>query len=205
LSFAQASGGASGAAPVLELRLWKYVDLNSFYRLLGGGPSPQVWTMLALTAAGPLGLLAVAWWNLEAGDADQAKQVWAATIAFTLVINVYVGIYDTILVVPALLTTAARLASDGTGLNPRKEHFLTLLMLTFLVPWVSQPIARATGCQVYSLILLVVASYQLYLTQHRSAVSSHLRPLQLPKDGLVAASSSIISASGNHFASRTRT
>src|SRR5207248_340822 len=80
------AGSASGTG--LQLRDWKYVDLNTFLRLLVGGPGLLPRVLWVLLAAGPVGGLAVAWWQTGRDSGDRSWLLWAATVAGTLVFNV---------------------------------------------------------------------------------------------------------------------
>src|SRR5262249_42583879 len=99
LGFAQATGGG------LAVRTWKYVDLNSFSRLLLGDPVAARWVLLAV-AGPPILLLAVAWWRLDRAGERYQLLVWGSTLAWTPVANVYVGVYDSVLAVGAALLGA---------------------------------------------------------------------------------------------------
>lgn len=164
--FTNASASASSG-----LRSWKYVDINSFFRLLLGNFWYLRW---ALTSVGfiivlPL-LVRLGWQNGTRRPIDQSF-VWAVTITGTLVLNLYVGIYDTSLVVLSiLLTTDAlyrRAASSG---ETRLPPLLKLLLLClYLVPWITQPIARLTGLQLYTLVLASFGTYQ--VVQWKRALS----------------------------------
>jgi hypothetical protein len=152
------SGGSTPSAGALELRLWKYVDLNSFFKLLLGGHSTLTWILLLVMALVSLPFLARLWWNLDRADMRRRKLTWAATLTWTLVLNLYVGVYDSILVVLAAFLTAAFLFEGTGGVTLR---FRMLLLLLFLIPWITQPIARAVGVQFDTLVLLTFAVYQL--------------------------------------------
>jgi hypothetical protein len=158
LGFARTTGGSGGAV----LPASKYVDLNSFFRMLCGGPSPFTRALMLLTLAVPLGCLAVGWWRVGRGGGPCRRVLWAATLTWTLVANLYVGAYDSILVVLAALLTADALYQPGEGAAPFRSPTLpAFLLLLYLVPWVSQHLARATGLQLSTLILLAFGAYQL--------------------------------------------
>jgi hypothetical protein len=157
--FARTTGGGG-----LTLRLWKYVDLNSFLRLLLGGPSGLQLALLLLLAAGPLVYLVRAWWRLDRYGDDHRRLVWAATLVWTLVLNLYVGVYDTVLVVIAALGAADLLTRRGL-LPPR---FVGLLVLLFLVPWVTSPLARVSRVQTFTLVLAAFGAYLLALAREWS-------------------------------------
>jgi hypothetical protein len=149
----------------LILRTWKYVDLNSFLRLLLGGATPWNGPLLLALGIVPLGFLVVSWWRLPKAAEYQRVLVWAATLTATLVLNVYVGVYDTVLAVLGALLTAGIFWQGRTGVGPAlPSSFQIMLLLLALTPWVWQPdVARATRVQMYTLVLLALAGYQLRL------------------------------------------
>jgi len=131
-----------------SFQTWKFVDLNAFLKMLVGGPGAA-----RLAPVAVLGCAAL--WQVRrrfrGGDAGFA---WAAVVASTLVLNLYVGVYDVILVVPALLLAADGAAGAGRAL-PR--WFVLLVGAVWAAPWVTQHLARATGFGAYTLVLLGVA------------------------------------------------
>lgn len=155
------SGSATGA--VMELKTWKYVDLNSFLRLLFGS-SPANRTALLCIVAAPLTWLASAWWRWHSLTPSGRKLVWAATLSGTVVFNLYVGIYDSILCVLGMLLTADVLVGGGLKEAPLfTPGFRLLALLLYLAPWLSQPLARLVHVQLYTLVLAAVAIYPLFL------------------------------------------
>jgi hypothetical protein len=175
LGFSRIATGDDTAAGALELRLWKYVDLNSFFRLLLGGHSLLSSLLIGVVAVVPLAVLARAWWQFDRTDRNRRDLLWAATFTFTLVLNLYVGIYDTIVSVLAAVLTAAffstrgvwRVESEGwsgaagPAVSCPSATLRFLLLMLFLVPWVTQPLARATGVQIYTVLLLGIGAFQL--------------------------------------------
>jgi hypothetical protein len=160
--FARATGGSEGTV----LPTFKYVDLNSFLRLLFGGSSPITGTLFLLILAVPLGCLAVAWWRIDSAGVASRRLLWASTLTWTLVANLYVGGYDSVLVVQAALLTADVLYQPRKGGQPFRSPALPVfLLLLYVAPWVSQHLARLAGLQVYTLILLSFAAYQLTLAR----------------------------------------
>ena len=145
---------------VVAVPLTKYVDVNAFVRLLPGLPS-ALRVMIAV-GIGVIGLwfLLPTWWRLEDNDAVHRRLVWAATVTWTLVLNVYVGIYDVTLAVFAAFLAADIWWPPG-GLLPRDLR--VLLVLLYLVPWISQPLANATGVQTMTVVLLGMG---IYLARH---------------------------------------
>ena len=78
----------------------------------------------------------------------------------TLVLNLYVGIYDSVLIVPALWITAEEVYRRTAALT---SAFQWLLVLVFISPWISQFLARSIGLQIDTLALLAAGGYQLSL------------------------------------------
>jgi hypothetical protein len=155
------AGTASGQG--LQLRAWKYVDLNSFLRLLTGAHPPLNALLLLFLTAPLLFFLAVAWWRWDRLDADQRRLIWAATVIGTLVANVYVGVYDSVLCVLGVLLTADVLFRRSNAALPPAYRFG--LFVLYLVPWVSQPLARAVYIQPYTVVLAALAVYSLWLAR----------------------------------------
>lgn len=145
LAFRKSTEGADG----LMIRTWKYVDLNSSLRLLLGGPSPfQLGVFLALAVV-PLMALA---WTWFAGAANQWRSVWAATLVWTPILNVYVGVYDSIIVLLGIMLYAEEWCRSRPGQPVFRDDTLAyLLLLVAGTAWFTQPLARATGVQIYSL------------------------------------------------------
>lgn len=150
------TGAASG------LRPWKYIDVISFFRLLLGHHVNLRWLLVAVAFLLVLPLLFRFWLRTSRESESDQGLVWASVLTWTLVLNVYLGIYDSTLVVLSVLLTihvfyrrASRLQFE---LAP--VYKLTILLL-YLAPWVTQPIARLTGVQLYTLILALFGGYQL--------------------------------------------
>lgn len=131
-------------------RVWKFVDARSFFVGLLGRPSALSWL-----AIGVMGLAVL--WRWREPD-RQRPWLWAATLTATLVANIYVGVYDSILIV---LSTILMF-----GALPR-----TLLVLVYLAPWLSQWLAQVTGIQAFTLILAATGIYQLVLLRQDSLES----------------------------------
>ncbi|HEV7745001.1 MAG TPA: glycosyltransferase family 87 protein [Pyrinomonadaceae bacterium] len=155
LYFSKASTGV-----VSGLKSWKYVDINSFFRLLLG-PSPYLrWAMTVAAFLIAMPSLVQFWWNSR--RSQQPVMDWALTITCGLVLNVYVGIYDCTLVVLSLLLTTEILSrrqnKDELWL-PTSYKFI--LLLVYVVPWITQPVARFTDIQIYTIVLALLGGWQL--------------------------------------------
>ncbi len=151
----------------------RYVDLKSLSYMLPGGRSPAVLALLAAFALGAALSLAVLLWRSARSSEPVQLLAWAAILTWTLILNVYVPIYDSILVVPALsLTLAAlhalrrQLAADGTAL-------LAILILAF--SWVSESIAQHHRFQILTFLFVILGCLQLallYRAQHHATPKS---------------------------------
>jgi hypothetical protein len=153
LGFSRTTTGSPQGAAALELRLWKYVDLNSFLRLLFGLAPRLHWFLLGGTAVIAMPFLVRLWWVASPSQSLAKPCVWPVTLTWTLVLNLYVGIYDTVLAALAALITMASIREK----RPEAElsgSFRFWLFLLYLTPWVTQPLARTSGLQVYTLVLL---------------------------------------------------
>jgi len=160
------AGAATGTESVF--RVWKFVDLNSFFKMASGGSAP-----VARVLACACGLIASpwllrAWWAMDAGRAERRGLVWTGTAAATVVLNVYVGIYDSILVVPALLVVYDAVYQD----EKLDRVFRLFLVLVYVTPWFSQALARAVGLQVYTLVLLAAAAWPFWIGRRSVAVAA---------------------------------
>jgi hypothetical protein len=160
--FAQRSvGGQSG----FSTRTWKFVDLSSFLNMLFGGPSLPLRLLLLTCFAIVLPFLGRAWWGLDRGGEGHRKVVWACTLTATLVLNVYVGVYDVSIVVLGVLLTTDVLYKSSAATGGLPATWKWLLVLLYVVPWVSQHVAKATGFQPLTLVLAAVGTYQFLLAR----------------------------------------
>jgi hypothetical protein len=143
---------------------WKFVDLDHFLGQLAGVPAPYrvfVWVVVALAALPPL---VRAWWVFDSAGPDRGMLTWSATLTWTLVLNAYIGVYDAILAVPGLLFVADALyRRAGASAKALTPGFQSLLILLYLIPWVSQHLARSTGFQPLTIVLVALGAYQLML------------------------------------------
>jgi hypothetical protein len=160
--------GKTSSAGAGGLQVFKFVDVNSFLKLLRV-PSPIIWSVLLVMAAA----LAQQVWQIRPRNATDAARhlplAWATAVSFTLVLNLYVGVYDSILVLPAIVLTVQALLRRATD-TPRNLplRFRCLLVVVWGLPWISGLIARDLSFQPYTIALLVLAVYQLRLWMRRA-------------------------------------
>jgi hypothetical protein len=144
---------------VTGLRSWKYVDINFFMRLLLPN-HPQIrWIAVAIVVLLVVPFIVAKWWRLR--DERQRRLLWALTLTWTPVLTIYMGIYDsTILVLAALLLTA-EFYSSGYRSDSLPFVYRCLLLALYLAPWITQNIAMMTGVQIYTLAVAAFGVYQL--------------------------------------------
>jgi hypothetical protein len=148
--------------------LSKYVDINTFFRLLLGGQT-RAGTALALvlSVAGFVWLSASWWrWRRRRGPTDL---LWSATLAWTLVCGVYTPIYDTILIVPAIILIAGTVREKG-----HFESFAALTAMIYSATFVTQPLAATTGFQVLTPLLAAIGVFALRLYESPPAPVGNL-------------------------------
>src|SRR5262249_6249751 len=109
-------------------------------------------------------LLFQVWWDAERRSKNYQSLVWSVTITWSLVVNAYIGICDaTLLVVSAILTAHFLLVRYRESEEPLDPAFKIILLLVYIVPWITQPIAKFTGVQIFTLVLALLGGYQFYL------------------------------------------
>jgi hypothetical protein len=133
------------------LRRSKYVDLNSFFVILGGLNTVTKTAAFVLAAAG---LMVLAWaWFRSSGD---RRILLAATIAATLILNVYVPVYDTPVLIPALVLMARTLGAD--------KQLQAWILVFCLVPWLTQSAADFLHVQ---LLTIAIAGFSYWVFTRR--------------------------------------
>ena len=148
------------------LRRTKYVDLNAFFTILLGGNSVARGIATVATAAAFL-ILAWTWLRTRHPSHEVQRYLWAATLTWTLMINIYVPAYDTILLVPA----AALLARSSADSSKRQQTALQIwLAALWLVPWLTQSWADYPHLQILTLALAGFGYWALTLARAYSFV-----------------------------------
>ncbi|TXT28251.1 MAG: hypothetical protein FD138_2623 [Planctomycetota bacterium] len=170
LSFRKSTSGGS-----LGILTWKYVDLNNSLRLLCGGKSPIVTVAFVLLSLIPFLWLARYWWRWPRLEADQRQWLWGTTLAWLPVLNLYVGIYDSIFVVQSTLLAVGIVLSERGSETPLTKSGLAYWALAIAgSAWFSQSLARISGVQVYTLALI---SFGLFLLRRPNLnVPTHVVP-----------------------------
>jgi alpha-1,2-mannosyltransferase len=138
--------------------IWFDVDALSFFLPLLG---KHAWLAALALAAVVIPFLLRAWRR-------DPEDSFALAITWTLVLNFYVVIYDSTLIILAVVLTAGSLAHPYL---PR--GFRWLLLALFLVPWVARQSAQNFGFQPMTIALVAFGCYQLstILSRQRTLVT----------------------------------
>ena len=148
------------------IRRTKYVDLNSFFSILLGG---SFWerAIATLTAAAAFLFMGWTWWRARRQPHDIQRYLWGATLTWTLMINIYAPVYDTILLIPA----GALIARSLYGRSKREQAGLQLwLVALWLVPWLTQSWADYLRLQILTPVLAGFGYWALTLARDSSAL-----------------------------------
>ena len=152
-------GQAAGIGGASHLQLWKYLDLNSAFAAVRGGRSGIATALLITIISTGAGVLAVLLWKSAARGRPAQWLAWAATLAWTLLLNVYVPVYDSLLVVIAVVLTLGALRDLGWSVASSWTVFLAILL--FAVSWKTESFAEVHGVQLLTIALVVLGSLQL--------------------------------------------
>ncbi len=79
-----------------------------------------------------------------------SSELWAATLCFTLVVNAYAPIYDSVLAVAAVALVAAKREERSAK---DQEAFAAWLLLLYMVPWLTQSFAEFLHLQLITVVL----------------------------------------------------
>ena len=172
--FKQAAGLGQGSS----LQLWKYVDFHSLSNSLQMGKTPTGLLILgALTFVIALPLAILLW--KSASESQPAQDLaWAATLTWTLLLNVYVPIYDSVLFAIAAILTLCALAD--LGWHAALRSIVCLAILSFALSWISVGFAKDHQVQLFTLALSVLGVAQLILLRraiHDPFLTERPRPL----------------------------
>jgi len=128
----------------------RWIDLNAFFRLLPHGRSVAGYVALGAIVAVAGIALVTAWVKGREANRPERLLLWAATLTFSLVLNVYTPFYDTVLVVAAaILAFAAVRARGWEGWN----RLAPALLCVYVTPWFAEVAARVLRIQIYTLVL----------------------------------------------------
>ncbi|MGA3011109.1 MAG: glycosyltransferase 87 family protein [Terracidiphilus sp.] len=150
-----ATGGHSASIRNLS----KFVDLTSFSSLAYGGRSwPGLAIILMCACCALFCLLWLGWKSPRMGK-PFSSVLWATTVTWTLLLNVYVPVYDSILVVLSVIVTAGALSYLPD--KPIHRWFALIWVFILAGSWLSVGLAAATGVQLLTLLFVALGILQL--------------------------------------------
>ena len=102
--------------------------------------------------------LAALLWRSSAGSKPVQSLAWATVLTWTLVLNIYVPIYDSVLLTIALIVMLGALRElEWKG---SEGWFFSLALLIIAVSWVTEPIAQSKGIQLLTVLLFAIGLWQ---------------------------------------------
>jgi hypothetical protein len=143
------------------LQLWEYVDFNSFSYAIPGGRSAPALAILACISITAAVALAVLLWRSAKGPRSAQDLAWAAALTWTLLLNLYVPVWDSILVVVALILALRAVRDLGWTVTANWIVFLAFLM--FAVTWNVVAKSNRHGTQLMMILLFAFGWFQLLL------------------------------------------
>jgi hypothetical protein len=153
--------GTMATGPRTAFLLSDYVDLNSFVRVAVGGTGLRAMVVLAVVTAGVLPWLVRLWRALRREQELGRDLTWAATLTWTMLLNVYVAPYDTPMVVLGIVVSAGALYGSRGDAMPRAVRIF--LVLLSVVPWIPPvPIGVDRTLHLYTLVLVGLGAYQIW-------------------------------------------
>ena len=153
--------GTMATGTRISFLLSDYVDLNSFVRAAIGGRGLLAMVGLALVTAGVLPWLVRLWRALRRECEMESRLTWAATLTWTMLLNVYVAPYDTPMVLLGMVLAAGAL--HGSSCDAMPQAVRIFLVLLYVVPWIPPvPIGVNRTLHLYTLVLLGLGAYQIW-------------------------------------------
>lgn len=135
---------------------YKCIDLNHFMRSLAGGNATMGFALFVLLAAAAFLFIVIEWRKAKAAGAGEA--MWAVGITSALLLNLYVPLYDaTLLAVSGLITAGTLLKTSAPAL---RRALSSVSLLVYIGVLVATPLGRIAGIQMYTLIVLMFALFQ---------------------------------------------
>ncbi len=161
--FLTSFAGTAGIHGEFSVKRWEYVDFNSFSYVVAGGRSRLGLTILACASLG-LGIWLVRLLHRSAGAGNAAQNLaWAMTLTWTLVMNVYVPVYDTLLIAVAVTLTIGALTEDRGVSTAGWAVFLTIAISAISLK--AETIAHYHGIQPLTILILLLGLGQTVILQ----------------------------------------
>jgi hypothetical protein len=117
-------------------------------------------------------------WKSAGASEPQQSLTWAVAITWTMLVNVYYPIYDSIPIVLAVVLTISALRELAWGRALRLVILLAILV--FAVSWITEGVAQRFGVQLLTLALMALAIVQTHLLR-LGAKQPFVRPAPAPQ------------------------
>jgi len=164
------------------LQLWEYIDFSSLTYSIPGGRSSIGLAFLAALTVSILAVLAVLLWKStgRGGLVGRPVQdlVWATTLTWTLLLNVYVPVWDSILVTIAVILTLGALRDLGWTNIAGWILFLSLLI--FAVTWNLAAKTNHGGSRRMTVLLFIVGVVQMIVLHRANSAVPKVYARNLP-------------------------
>jgi len=161
--FLSAFGRVAGLNGQSSLLLWQYIDLRAFIlSACGAGGKPELIVFITAFSMIAAWIAVLLWKSVAIGRPGQYL-AWAVTLTWTLLLNVYVPVYDSILVSLAALLTLGALRD--LKWSAAAAWVIALLVFICAASWGADAVGVHHGGQVLSLLLAVFGVIQIYLLQ----------------------------------------
>jgi hypothetical protein len=161
--FLETFAGTAGIHGESSIKRWEYVDFNSLSYAIPGG---RTWLGLAALMCLLIGIgiwLVMLWHKSVGSGAAVQNLIWAITLTWTLVINVYVPVYDTLLIAVAAALTIGALAQIEWG---RIAGWMAVLAIAIsMVSFKAEFIAQEHVMQPLTLLILLLGLGQALILQ----------------------------------------
>jgi hypothetical protein len=141
--------------------LEEYIDLKSFMQAVSGGWSTARLVLFISASIVIAAVLALTIWRSAKGGSPARNLAWATTLTWTLVLNVYVPVYDSILFTIAAILTLGILKDLEWSIALR--WMTSLAVLICLASWELETIAQSKGIQFLPVLLAIFGLGQIYL------------------------------------------
>ena len=138
-----------------------YVDIKSFMQAVGGGWSQAELVFFMALAIAMAAWLAVLFWNSAKGGRPAQSMVWATALTWTLLLNVYVPVYDSALLAIAAVLTLGALRELEWKAAMGWMSFLAVF--TGVASWELETIAQSKGIQFLPILQAVFGLGQIYI------------------------------------------
>jgi Glycosyltransferase family 87 len=141
--------------------LYKFIEIGSCLQAIFG-PQSRAGSIILISVSIALAITLVVLLSKSASGGKSVQSLaWATTLTWTLLLNVYVPLYDSVLVTIAIvLTLGAALDLDW---KEARRWIALLSLLIFVVSWVTYDFAKSHKIQLLSIAIAALGLAQFYM------------------------------------------